>query len=148
MELFPALCVIGDRPTKRLMTITTWDFIVTCFFCVLRPMPIHIDQTRLTRTDGGGPHPESRRSFEQRAMKCWLSRRVREPSLGQALSLPSLLTVTPATVWGLGSNKCVIIDQCRNQRSLPVLFCKVSLTLNMMFEKIQYLVPLIMKSAE
>ena len=78
-----------------------------------------------------------------------IAEREREPSLGQALSLPSLLTVTPATVWGLGSNKCVIIDQCRIHRSLPFLFCKVSLTLNMMFDKIQYLIPhpLIMKSA-
>ena len=67
---------------------------------------------------------------------------------GLALSLPSLITVTPASLQGLGSNKCVIIDQCSNHRSLPVLFCKVSLTLNMMFEKIQYLIPLIMKSAE
>ena len=66
-----------------------------------------------------------------------IAEREREPSLGQALALPSLLTVIPATVWGLGSNKCVIIDQCRIHRSLPVLFCKVSLTLNIMFDKIQ-----------
>ena len=52
MKIFSLLCVHDDRPTKRLMTVTTWDFIVTCF-CSLLCFKAYAHSYRLDETN---PH--------------------------------------------------------------------------------------------
>ena len=107
--------------TKRLMTVSTWgvycNCIVTCLCSLLFLFKAYAHSYRLDETKPRSPAPAQSLgalSDETLVIAPRESERAREGPVQARLSRPNSLIMSwshPTIVWGLGSNKCVIIDQ-------------------------------------
>ena len=101
------------------MTVSTWavycNCIVTCLCSLLFLFKAYAHSYRLDETNPQSPAPaQSLGALSDETLVIAPRERERERERGPGLSRPTSLIMCwshPTPVWGLGSNKCVIIDQ-------------------------------------